>query len=112
MEPQICLEGCEAATTINHLKNNHFLLPKRWTESNKNKQVLQTKGVIYFFVNLEYDHIKADMLSEDWNVKWSTVGMSHGRCVCVCVCNSSALAWDRCASWDRTIPVIAQPAFY
>lgn len=46
--------------------------------SSKNKQVFQTKGVIYFFVNLEYNHIKADMLSEDWNVKWSTVGISHG----------------------------------
>lgn len=46
--------------------------------SSKNKQVFQTKGVIYFFVNLEYNHIKADMLSEDWNAKWSTVGISHG----------------------------------
>lgn len=61
------------------------------------------------------------MLSEDWNAKWSTVRMSHGLwlsvCVCVCVVcvrvyNSPALAWDRCASMDNTISVVAQPAFY
>lgn len=48
------------------------------------------------------------MLSEDWNVKQSTVGMS----LSVCVFDSSGLAWDRCAAWDRTIPVFTRPAFY
>lgn len=61
------------------------------TKTNKS---FKPKGVIYFFVNLEYDHIKADMLSEDWNVKWSTVGMSHRPCVCVCVCVTRQL-WHR-----------------
>lgn len=59
------------------------------------------------------------MLSEDRNVKWNTVGISHGlglcvsACVSMCVCvYSCTLARDRCASADRTIPVIAQPFFY
>jgi len=63
-------------------------------ESVKKKQTSRSKpkGVIYVFckpLNLIIE--KADMLSEDWNVKWSTVGMSHGLrvcsvCVCMCVC--------------------------
>lgn len=77
----ICLEDSITVSNINHLKNYHvlgFFPPQMADVSSKNKQVFQTKGVIYFFVNLEYNHIKADMLSEDWNAKWSTVGISHG----------------------------------
>lgn len=38
--------------------------------------------------------------------------VSEALCARVCVYNSSALPWDRCSSWDTTISVIAQPAFY
>lgn len=71
------------------------------------RQVKQNKSVklrCHFFVHLEYNLIKADMLSKDRNVKWSG-NVSRTQCVC----NLSALVWDRCASMDRKVPVIVQP---
>lgn len=73
---QIRLEVCLTFKIIIHPESHH------WTTEQKQTCLLNST-CHYFFVNLEYDRTKVDMLSEDRNVKRSTVGMSHRLCECV-----------------------------
>ncbi len=115
-----CLKRYVIATAINHLKRITFFSSnggQRQTKTNKSFKLkvsfIFCKPWIWSYKSrhavrgLECEMEHSGNVSQALNV-YASVCV----CVCVCVCNSSSLAWDRCTSRDRTIPVIAQPVFY
>lgn len=71
---QRCNHGLITRKSIITFNNLNKFLPlfQKWGKKKKDVSDINKclKGKVSFFAKLENDHRKADMLSEDWNVKW------------------------------------------